>query len=131
MRLLKTEKIEPGFVEARVKKDLVRIQIEDVTHFHASEKYVTAYSAGRELLFNVPLKAIAEFYGDRFIFVHRNALVSRERIQREGRGRISEPLVYLRGVGAPLAVSRRCLPAVRAVLRQACEAAAARVEQGE
>jgi two-component system response regulator AlgR len=97
-------------------RGLETMPVEDVRCFMAEQKYVVARSAERELLLQESLKELEGEFGDRFIRIHRNALVSRPHIlglQKEGDGSWS---VELEGLAERAAVSRRHLAAVKQLL---------------
>lgn len=103
---------------ARHHGELELLPVASVIYFLAEQKYVSARHEGGELLLDEPLKALEEEFGQRFVRVHRNALVARSRIQglvsdTEGRIRIR-----LKGVTENLEVSRRHVPTVRKLLRE-------------
>ncbi|WP_373568441.1 LytTR family DNA-binding domain-containing protein [Pseudomonas sp. LJDD11] len=110
------EVLDPGFVQARHGRAVIKIPIEQITHFKAAEKYVTAHHAGGELLLATPLIEIEALYGQRLVRIHRNALVARDRLElfrSPCNLRMTPAQVTLTDVLVPLDVSRRHMPAVR------------------
>ncbi len=102
---------------ARYRGELQLVAMDDVIYFQADHKYVTARHRDGELLIEDSLKALEEEFGERFLRVHRNALVARDCIaglDSEGGGRGQ---VRLRGCEEKLEVSRRHLPGLRRKLR--------------
>lgn len=94
------------------------IPFDDITHFQADNKYVTAYLNGREELLEESLKQLEEEFGDRLLRIHRNALVSLRVLngmEKDGEGRC---YVTLDGVGRGPEISRRHLAYVRRVLKE-------------
>jgi two-component system response regulator AlgR len=91
------------------------IPIEDVLYLKAELKYVTVRTAEREHLIEEALSALEEEFGDRFVRIHRNALVARdaiagfERVMPEEEGEPSDPYwqVVFRQVPERLPISRR------------------------
>ena len=62
------------------------------------------------------LKSLEDEFGERFVSIHRNALVSRahiERLQRNDNGHFE---LHLRDLPEPLAVSRRHVAGVRKLM---------------
>jgi two-component system response regulator AlgR len=105
---------------------LVLVPIVDVIYFKAEMKYTTIRTRDREYLVEEPLSALEAEFGDLFLRIHRNALVSREAIAGYERGRDEDGSdssgdggwhLRLRGVSETLPVSRRQWPAVRAIVR--------------
>ena len=102
---------------SRVGGSLRLIPLDDVHFLQAEEKYVVVGHAGGEHLVEDSLKSLEEEFGSRFVRIHRNCLVARTRITGLHRSPEGHHLVSVRGVEAPLEVSRRCAPAVREVVR--------------
>ena len=102
---------------ARVRGNLLLIPIGDVYYLLAEDKYVIVYHGGGQLLIEEPLKALEEEFGDRFVRIHRNCLVARERLtglRRDAQGHL---VAVVAGVDAPLEISRRNLPMLRKLIK--------------
>ncbi|MCG5536145.1 LytR/AlgR family response regulator transcription factor [Ectothiorhodospira mobilis] len=102
---------------ARVRGNLELIPVESVHYFQADQKYVTVRHDGGEVLIEEPLKALEEEFGDRFLRIHRNALVARDRfsgMERRDHGGFE---VVLKGSEERLEVSRRHVAEVRRFLK--------------
>jgi len=89
------------------------IPVQDIIYFMADSKYVTVRTATEQHLIEDALISLEEEFGDRFLRIHRNALVATAYIrgiekQPSGRWR-----VILNGIDDKLDVSRRHTPAVR------------------
>ena len=102
------------------------VPVADVVYLKAELKYITIRTADREYLTEEPLVDLENEFVDRFIRVHRNALVSRsaiagfERVESVGSGdAVGEPhwVVTLRNVPERLPVSRRQWPIVKEAMR--------------
>ncbi|MBC6428269.1 MAG: response regulator transcription factor [Cellvibrionales bacterium] len=65
----------------RSHRGVVRLEIAQISHFVAEDGYVFAHHAGGQTLLEQSLKALAEQLGDRFVRIHRNALVAIDQIQ--------------------------------------------------
>ena len=104
------------FLSAAGHTGIQLMPVDEIRCLKADQKYVCAVGADRELLIDEPLKALEREFADRFLRIHRNALVAREYIEELERNRSGTFLVRLRGVRNPLAISRRHLPAVRRAL---------------
>jgi two-component system response regulator AlgR len=88
-----------------------------VIYFIADHKYVTLRHVGGEVLLDEPLKALEDEFGERFVRIHRNALVARERIERLQRTPLGHFQLYLKGMGEEaLIVSRRHVAGVRKLM---------------
>jgi two-component system response regulator AlgR len=106
-------------ISARTRKGIELIPLDQVIYFIADHKYVTLRHEGGEVLLDEPLKALEDEFGDRFVRIHRNALVARERIERLQRTPLGHFQLYLKGLnGDALIVSRRHVAGVRKMMQQ-------------
>ena len=104
-------------ISARTRKGIELIPLEQVIFFIADHKYVTLRHEGGEVLLDEPLKALEDEFGERFVRIHRNALVARERIERLQRTPLGHFQLYLKGLGPDaLTVSRRHVAGVRKLM---------------
>ena len=102
---------------ARVRGSLVLVAVSDIDYLLAEDKYVIVHHGKGEVLIEEPLTTLEEEFGDRFVRIHRNCLVARERITglvRSADGRI---FAQLTGGSDQLEVSRRNLPSLRKLAR--------------
>ena len=98
----------------------LRVPVTDVLYLRAELKYVTVRTAAASHVLDGSLSQLEERFAERFVRIHRNALVARHAIRalvrhvdvEEGEGWA----VQLAGADEVLAVSRRQLAAVRAAL---------------
>jgi len=94
------------------------VPVAEVCFFRAEQKYVVARHAGGEALLEEPLKALEDEFGDRFVRIHRNALVARDRLAALERDPATGGhRLRLRGCPDAVTVSRRQLPLIRQLLR--------------
>jgi two-component system response regulator AlgR len=105
---------------------VLRIPIGEVLYFKAGDKYVTARTAEESHLLEQSLADLESRLGDRFVRVHRNAVVARRSIAELGRaGREDEEsagwAVRVEPTGEWVAVSRRMLGPVRDALAELIE----------
>lgn len=98
---------------ARVRGDLKLVPVENVVYLQAEHKYVTVRHTGGELLIEDSLTNLEEEFGERFLRIHRNALVALTFLTGLEKNDGGHPVVTLKGVDDRLEVSRRNLPAVR------------------
>ncbi len=121
-RLLQSPKgPEPNFMDdfllIQERGRTERVPVSDVLYLKAELKYVTVRTAARSYLLETSLNDLEEKFKDRFMRVHRNALIARRAVRAlekhhdadEGEGWA----VRLDGVDELLRVSRRQLSAVR------------------
>ena len=105
-------------ISARTRKGIELIPIAQIIYFIADHKYVTLRHETGEVLLDEPLKALEDEFGNRFVRIHRNALVARERIERLQRTPLGHFQLYLRGLdGDALTVSRRHVAGVRKMMQ--------------
>ncbi len=108
-------------ISAKSSRGIELIPIEQVRYFLADQKYVTVFhrqdDAIKEVIIDDPLKDLEEQLGDRFVRIHRNALVAVAHLQ--GLERNAEGArVRLDGVEQGPMVSRRHLGAIKQLLQQ-------------
>jgi two-component system response regulator AlgR len=99
--------------------ELKLIPITEILSFQADQKYVTVIHLNGEDLLDEPLKLLAEEFGDRFIRIHRSALVSLARVERLDKDETGQYQVWLKNSDEPLPVSRRHVTEVKTRLKQA------------
>lgn len=102
---------------ARLRGNLRLIPIEDVLFLRAEEKYVAIYHSSGEDLLEESLKSLEDEFGDTFVRIHRNCLVSRAEIAGLRRNGDGQTHVQLRRSPQTLEVSRRCLPQLKDLLK--------------
>jgi two-component system response regulator AlgR len=106
------------FIQERGRTE--RVPLSDVLYLKAELKYVTVRTALKSYLMEVSLNEMEEKYKDRFLRIHRNALIARGAVRslerhhdpQEGEGWA----VRLHGIDELLFVSRRQLAGVREVM---------------
>jgi len=110
---------EPGgqFLTVSLGWSLQRIPIGEVLFFRAEQKYVTVSYKGGEGLLEDSLKSLEERFGDRFIRIHRNALVARKFLRGLKKNLDGHVFACLEGSDQTLEISRRHLPEVRKLLK--------------
>lgn len=94
---------------------MILVPIDDVIYLRAELKYVTIRTQAREHLTEESLTSLEHEFGERFVRIHRNALVARpsiagfERVMPQGETEGGDPYwqVVLRDVSERLPVSRR------------------------
>ena len=102
---------------ARIRGTLRLIDVNDVAFLQAEEKYVVVHHASGEDLIEDSLKTLEQEFPDRFIRIHRNCLVARDRLKELRRQSDAQVVAVLRDRVELLEVSRRCLPTLRKELR--------------
>jgi two-component system response regulator AlgR len=102
---------------ARVRGNLVLVPIGDIHYLLAEDKYVVVHTAKGEVLIEEALKTLENEFHERFVRIHRNCLVARDRLAGLLRGPDGSIHVKIEGSDASLEVSRRNLPALRKLVR--------------
>ncbi|MFC7408406.1 LytR/AlgR family response regulator transcription factor [Hydrogenophaga atypica] len=100
-----------------------RVPVTDVVYLKAELKYVTVRTRERSHIYDGSLSDLETRYPERFVRVHRNALVARPCLRalerHHGGGAEADGWeVALHGVDERLSVSRRQLASLREVLQQ-------------
>lgn len=98
--------------------NLQLVAIEDVLYFLADQKYVSVRHRDGELLIEESLKSLEEEFGERFVRVHRNALVAVDQLVGIEKTAGGGQAARLRSIDETLEVSRRHAPALRKRIRQ-------------
>jgi two-component system response regulator AlgR len=100
--------------------ELLRVPLAEVLYLKAEQKYVTLRTARQALLLDESLAELEERMGDRFLRIHRNALVARHAVvaleRRDDSDGAEGWAVRIAPTDEWLAVSRRQLVAVREML---------------
>lgn len=103
---------------ARTRRGIELVPINDVRYFQADQKYVTVRHAEGELIIDDTLRELEDEFGDRFVRIHRNSLVSVRHIaglERDDDGHFS---VRLADIDELLVISRRHVAGVRKLVKQ-------------
>ena len=88
----------------------------DVRYFLADQKYVTVRHSQGETLLDETLKDLETEFGDRFLRIHRNALVALDYVEgMEHKG--NQYQLRIQGIDERLTVSRRHASAVKKLLQ--------------
>jgi two-component system response regulator AlgR len=102
---------------ARVRGSLQLIPLEEIRYFLADQKYVTIGTSDSRVLIEESLKSLEEEFSERFVRIHRNALIAPAflvGLERDAGGQLR---VRLRDVGETLEISRRHVAEVRRLVK--------------
>jgi two-component system response regulator AlgR len=102
---------------AQLSTEMQLVGIEAVIYFLAEHKYVTVRHRDGEMLVEESLKSLEREFADRFLRIHRNALVAEAWVGGLKRSESGRYGVWFKSIEDTLAVSRRHLPKVRQRLR--------------
>ncbi len=117
VQLAEGEKTRRTHICARVRGNLELIPVSDIYYFQADQKYVTVRHVYGEVLIEEPLKALEDEFGDAFMRIHRNALVSRDRMAGMNKTPEGRFQLVLKEIDDTLEISRRHVAAVRKTLK--------------
>lgn len=101
---------------ARVRGNLILVKIEDIYYFQADQKYVTVRHRNGEVLIEEALKNLEKEFADKFVRIHRNALINLSFLagmQAEEEGQF----VRFNEIDDTLEISRRHLPSIRKIIK--------------
>lgn len=140
--IAKQDEAKIEHIVIRTTKGEERIPVSEIRALVADKKYVSAYIKDREVILDQSLKTLEAQYPERFIRVHRNALVApdyiialekvaleksrlnegSERLQQhannsEHKNNEASLCVRLKGTDVMPQVSRRLVPSIRRLLR--------------
>lgn len=94
-------------LSVRQRDGIKLLRLEDVIRLVAEQKYTTVHHTGGEDLIDDSLRTLEAEFGDRFVRIHRSALVNRSFIEAVERNAEGHHLIRLRGLSEPMQVSRR------------------------
>jgi len=101
---------------------LLLIPLPEIIYLKAGLKYVMARTASREYLLDESLSRLEEEFAERFIRLHRSALVAKDAIAGFEKSAVEDGetqwQAVLRGVAEKLPVSRRQWPLVKSYAKQ-------------
>ena len=100
-------------ISARTRRGIELVPVDEIRYFQADQKYVTVRWPDGELLIDDTLRQLEGEFGERFIRIHRNAIVAvkfLEGLERDAQGHYQ---VRLRGIDDRLDVSRRHVSGLR------------------
>ncbi|WP_019603701.1 LytR/AlgR family response regulator transcription factor [Teredinibacter turnerae] len=103
-------------ITAKTRKGMELIPIASIQCFIADQKYVTVRHSAGETLIDDTLKELEQEFPDRFLRVHRNALVSINEIEAMERNSSGQFELRLKSVEYRPVVSRRHVSNVRELL---------------
>ncbi len=104
-------------IVARTRRGIELISVDEIRYFQADQKYVTVRHGGGEIIVDDTLRELEVEFGDRFVRVHRNALVAARYIAGLDRSRDGQYKIRMREVEETLEISRRHVAAVRKFIK--------------
>ena len=102
---------------ANVRGSLQLVEVDEIRYFQADQKYITVCTADSEVLIEETLKGLEQEFADRFVRIHRNALVAKRYICGLSKDVDGHAQVQLAGIEQTLEVSRRHLTEIRQLLK--------------
>ena len=110
---LMEEKVQRQQIAAKTYRGLELIPVENIYYFLADQKYVTVRHRNGSVLIDETLKDLETEFSDRFIRIHRNALISLDYLDGLEMVTSGQYQARCRELEERLAVSRRHLPLLR------------------
>ena len=110
---LMDEKVRRQQIAAKTYRGLELIPVENIYYFLADQKYVTVRHKNGSVLIDETLKDLETEFADRFIRIHRNALISLDYLDGLEMVSSGQYQARCRELEERLAVSRRHLPLLR------------------
>ncbi len=113
-----TDQAGISHISAKDHSGIKLVPVENIFYFQAADKYITVYHQQGRVLIEEPLKSLQERLSERFIRIHRNALVAKHllsALEKDDEGRY---YVRLQGVDEALEVSRRHVAEIRQLLKR-------------
>ncbi len=111
------KKVARQHISARTRHGLELVPINDVRCFLADHKYVTVYHTKGELLIDDTLKDLEDEFGERFVRVHRNALISLPHVEGMEKSASGYYCLRLQGSSMKPIISRRHVTELRKQLQ--------------
>lgn len=97
------------------------IPLNEIRYFMADQKYVSLYfyknNKWHEEIIDDTLKELEQEFGDHFLRVHRNALVSKNGIEKLTRDEEGHYHMHIQDLSEAISVSRRQVKAVKTLLK--------------
>jgi two-component system response regulator AlgR len=100
-------------ISVHLRGNIRLVPVPDILYFLADSKYVAVRTATEEHLIEDSLVNLEEEFGDRFLRIHRNALVATPSIKGIEKSPAGVWQISLKGLDKKLSVSRRHTAAVR------------------
>jgi two-component system response regulator AlgR len=104
-------------ISATLHGNLQLLPLGEIRFFRAEHKYVTARHPDGQLIIEDTLSALETEFADRFVRVHRNALVAKAHVRGIERDAQGHQYVRLDAVDDRVEVSRRLAPVIRRLLK--------------
>jgi len=103
-------------ISARTHRGIELVAVDQIRYFLADQKYVTVKHPDGEVLIDQTLKELEDEFGDRFVRIHRNALVAVAWLEGMELANAGHYQVRLDSIEERLVVSRRHVAALRKMM---------------
>lgn len=110
--------ITTEYIEAMHRRQLVRVPIDQATHFSSGDKYVTAHTSAGDLLLSTTLIHLLSVYGDQLVHIHRSYVVFRHRIAVTTQVKSNTGGTAVLDDGTEIPASRRYFTNVRKIAKR-------------
>jgi len=104
-------------ISAKTHKGIELVPIQEVRYFRADQKYVSVRHTKGELLIDETLKSLENEFGQAFVRIHRNSLISVKHIDGMELDSPGHYQIRLKDIDDKLVVSRRHISALRKIMQ--------------
>ena len=101
----------------RSRNRICLVPVHKIIFFMADQKYISVVSDDGEVLIEESLKSLEDEFNERFIRIHRNALVAKEFILSMEKSSSGGHFLLMKDTDKKLEVSRRHVPGVRKIIK--------------
>ena len=115
---LQGEQSVRSHLSAHIQGNIELIPVAEIRYLRADNKYVSVGWPGHETIIDESLKTLESEFPERFIRVHRNALVARTYIESLEKDAEGKTQLRMNGVDTSIDVSRRHLHEIKQLIRE-------------
>lgn len=105
-------------ISAKSHRGIELIPVADIRYFLADQKYVTVRHGSGEILIDETLKELETEFGERFVRIHRNALIAIDFLEGLSVETAGHYKARLQGLDESLVVSRRHVSRLRKLMQR-------------
>jgi len=114
---MQKDKSSRSYLSVSSQGKILLIPVDKILCFKADQKYVTAYWDNQQTLTDKSLKNLEQEFSDKFIRIHRNALISTSHINALEKTKDGAYIIKLNNLDEEFTVSRRHIPEIKKKLK--------------
>jgi two-component system response regulator AlgR len=114
---MQKDKSSRSYLSVSSQGKILLIPVDKILCFKADQKYVTAYWDNQQTLTDESLKNLEQEFSDKFIRIHRNALISTSHINALEKTKDGAYIIKLNNLDEEFTVSRRHIPEIKKKLK--------------